>query len=448
MKLDERVPDSMLVRIRRGPRLFLSAFLLPRSTKLDAESRGLWSSEERIGGFLALGILLLVTLADEYTQEPSMVRVLVVLAWPIVALWYATSGRISVVTVFSVIAGLVLRWPGIYGSGDSDTLTTTSEAIGALLHGGNPYNHLYLASSPASFAFPYPPGELLLHLPGYLLGGLSGVRSTELFAALMTMLIFIELARRISPLTALPALALYATLPNLIFLSTDASNDTSTGCVLLLLALALMWAIKRGFAGHSLAITAILAGFVISTKQTAIFVVLMLAVFLWQRFGRRPALRFAAISVLAFFCLALPFLFMDPGLFIQHMIGEISFHSDVSGWNIWVVAQKLGWLIPQVSTTTLFELMAIAIATLLMLRFRYSHLSMAVLAGLGITMTAFLTARWTTIAYFADLAPLMLLLPTLIREEFIAGSQQSRDSQEKNELSTPAEATLVRDKPS
>ena len=451
--------DSVLVRIRPSPSLGLAAFFTSafhqterkapakasEPTTRSGEGRGLWSSEERIGGFLALGILLLITLGDP--SGASIIQILAVLAWPFVTLWYATSGRISVVTTFSVIMGFMLRWPGLSGSGDSDVLPDTSEAIATLLHGGNPYNHLYLAEKPMSFIFPYPPGELFLHLPGYLLGGLAGVRATELFAALMIMAIFVWLARRKSPLTALPALALYATLPNLVFLSTDASNDTSTGCVLLLVVLALMWAINRGFAGHSLTIAAILAGVAISTKQTAIFVVLMLAVFLWQRFGRRPALRFTAIAILTFFCLALPFLFMGPGQFIQQMIQQISAHDIVFGWNIWVVAQGLGWAIPKASTTTLFELMAIALVTLLMLKLRYSHLSMAVLAGLAITVTALLTARWTTFAYFAEVAPLVLLLPTLIRQEIIVKARQSRDPQEKIGLFTLDEATLVRYKP-
>ena len=61
-------------------------------------------------------------------------------------------------------------------------------------------------------------------------------------------------------------------------------------------------------------------------------------------------------------------------------------------------------------------------------------MSRAVLAGLAITMIALVTDRWTSFAYFADVAPLVLLLPILTGKG-ASGRASNRASLKKNRAS-------------
>ena len=202
----------------------------------------------RAAGTAALGIFLLLTISGRGQDLlPSPARMALVLAWPAALLLYALSNRVSVVVGYCIAGGFVLRWVDFFPGGGSDVLPATAEAIATTLAGGNPYAHWYASERPPSDNFPYPPIEMLIHLPGYLVAGLTGVRFTEVIAALLVMVAFVWLARRVSITAALPALALYAALPNLVNLSVDAGNDTSTGAMLLLAVLAAAWAAERGF---------------------------------------------------------------------------------------------------------------------------------------------------------------------------------------------------------
>ncbi len=369
----------------------------------------------RAAGTAALGIFLLLTISGRGQDLlPSPARMALVLAWPAALLLYALSNRVSVVVGYCIAGGFVLRWVDFFPGGGSDVLPATAEAIATTLAGGNPYAHWYVSERPPSDNFPYPPIEMLIHLPGYLVAGLTGVRFTEVIAALLVMVAFVWLARRVSITAALPALALYAALPNLVNLSVDAGNDTSTGAMLLLAVLAAAWAAERGFDQNALVAAGLVAGLAAGTKQTVLFAVILLAAFVWHRAGRRAATRYVAAAVLLLGLSALPFMVMDPGRFVLMTAGQLGAHDSVYGWNLWVFAQWMGWPILDVRSAAILVLAATGLATMVMLGFNQERLASAALAGVVVTLVALLAARWTAYSYFAVVVPVILALPVLV----------------------------------
>jgi hypothetical protein len=373
----------------------------------------------RAASIAALGIFLLLTISGRGQDLlPSPARMALVLAWPAAALLYALSNRVSIVVGYCIAGGFVLRWVDFFPGGGSDVLPATAEAIATTLSGGNPYAHWYVSERPPSDNFPYPPIEMLIHLPGYLMAGLTGVRFTEIVAALLVMVAFAWLSRRVSITAALPALALYAALPNLVNLSVDAGNDTSTGAMLLFAVLAAAWAAERGFDRNALLAAGLVAGLAVGTKQTTAFAVVLLAAFVWHRAGRRAAARYAA-GVLLVGASALPFLAMDPGRFVLMTAGQLGAHDSVYGWNLWVFAQWMGWPVPDVRSAAILVLVAAGVATVVMLGFSQERLAPAALAGVLVTLVALLAARWTAYSYFAVVVPVILALPVLVRWDAI-----------------------------
>lgn len=379
------------------------------------------SDAHHLACLAALGLFLLLTLSGRAQDLlPSPARMALVLAWPVALALYLATRSTSIVAAYSIAGGFVLRWVDFFPGGGSDVLPVTREAIATLLAGGNPYAHYYVAERPPGPNFPYPPFELLLHLPGYVGGGLVGVRFTEVVAALVVLGIFAWLARTVSVTAALPAMAVYAALPNLVNLSVDASNDTSTGAMLLVAVLVAAWALRRPASGWPLILAGLAGAAALATKQTAAPVVLMLAVFTLQHLGWKAALRYVGAAAITLAVLAAPFLRKDPGAFIAS-ITDLALHQDVYGWNIWVFAQSVHWPVASVGTAAEFGAASTVVAMLVAVALRYEHLSPAVAAGVLVTLVLLLTARWTTYAYFADIAPLVLALPVLVQLDRAAG---------------------------
>ena len=130
-----------------------------------------------------------------------------------------------VAIVVLLLAGLALRSAAV-GGGWSDVLVVTRAAIETMLDGANPYGIGYAQSVPPGAPFAYGPVALLWYLPVATEAG-----RLEL---LLTMGLLAVFALRGRPL----GLALYATLPALLVTSTDGSNDTSAGVLLLVALLA------------------------------------------------------------------------------------------------------------------------------------------------------------------------------------------------------------------
>jgi hypothetical protein len=371
----------------------------------------------RAAGLLGLGVFLLCLLSGrEIDLLGSTPRIFLVLAWPVVLAAFWLSGRAWLVALYLLGGGLLLRMYDFPagGGGPSDVLAATHEAIAVLLRGGNPYDHFYELTRPPGSPMPYPPGALLVHLPGYVASGMIGVQATEVVLAGVTMAAFAWLGVRISWLAALPALAVYAAIPNLVVLSLDGSNDTGVGALLVLAILAVMWALERGADVRALLLAGVVGGLAVGTKQTALPIVLLLGLLLWQRHGRPAAARYAAGALGLLLVISLPFLLMDPLAYLRGLTGFLGVHDDVYGWNIWTFVRGIGWTVWEPAPAAALNLLASAFALVVAVAVRYRSLAGAVAGGLLMTLVALLTARWTTYAYFAMIAPVAVLLPLLV----------------------------------
>ena len=370
----------------------------------------------RAAGLLALGAFLLILLSGRSLDLlGSPARMALVIVWPLAAVALWLSSRISAAAVYLIAGGLLLRWVELPagGAGPSDVLAAVNEALDVWFGGGNPYDHVYQMTRPAGQPMPYPPGALLVHLPGFLVSGLAGVQFTEFVLAAAAMAGFVILGASVSWIAALPALAVYASAPNLVLLATDGSSDTGSGAMLLLAVLAVAWAVDRGLDDASMFLAGIAGALAVSTKQIALPIVLVLAVYLLRRYGWRPAARYAAAGAAILLLISLPFLIAGPPAYLRGLLSFIGVHQDIYGWNIWTLAQGLGLTPWEQQPATVLNAVLSAIALLVAVVLPYRSLAGAVLAGVVVTLVMLLTARWTTYAYFALLAPVVLALPAL-----------------------------------
>lgn len=384
-------------------------------TALVTAARGARGVET--GGLFALVIFLLLLLSGGSGDLlPSPARMGLVLAWPIVIAGFWATRRASLVVAYCLAGGLLLRWvdfpPG--GAGGSDVLVAIGEALGVLLGGGNPYLHEYQLTRPPGQAMPYPPGALLLHLPGYVAAGLVGMQLTQVALAGLGILLLALLGALAGWAVTLPAMALYAGLPNLVNLSVDGSNDTGTGVLVLAALAALTWSLRAAPPPPGqLVLAGLLAGLAISTKQTAVALVSLPAVYLWRRHGAEALKPYAGATAAVLVGLSLPFLVWDPIAYVGGLLRFIGAHDDLFGWNVWVFAQQVGWPVWESGAATVLSLAVGAGALAAAALVSGERLTIAVLAGLLVTLAVFLTARWTSYAYFALLAPALLALPTV-----------------------------------
>lgn len=385
------------------------------------------AADVRLAGLLALGAFLLLLLSGRSLDLlGSPARIGLVLAWAPVAVAFWISGRAAIVAAYVVAGGLFLRWielpPG--GRGPSDHLAATYEAIDVTLAGGNPYDHVYQLTRPVGSPVSQPPGELLVHLPGFLLGGLAGVQLTQLLLAALAMGIFLALGLAVSWMASLPALAVYAGAPNLVLLATDGSNDTGTGALLLLAAVVLALAVGRA-TGWQLALAGALLAIALATKQVTLPVGVALVAWLLRSVPWHAGRAYLAGGAGVLLALSLPFLLMGPATYLAGLLGFVGAHEDVYGWNIWALAQGLGlapW--PTGPAAALNAACSVA-AVLVLAALPYRSLAGALLAGCTGLLVVLLTARWTTYAYFGMVAPLVLALPALVAWE---GRRDARPS--------------------
>ena len=378
----------------------------------------LWSEPGIAATLPGLSVLLALTLSGsgknpDPLPSPSAVRIAVVLAWPVAVYLVARTGRVWIAAAFCIAAGILLRWNNFWPGGGSDVLNSVDEALRTLFSGGNPYDHSYVTTQPAGGVMPYPPAQLLLHLPGWLVGGYQGARLTELAASIVGMTALAWLALRFAPAMGLVGLALYSGLPNLIELTGDGSNDTSAGVVVLLAILILAWATRRSFAGWSAIAAGVAVGLTLATKQSTLLFAITLSFYVFA--AHRSALgRYLAAIAGTLLVVSIPFLFLGPLAYV-HGIAVIPTHTDVYGWNIWVLFKGLGWpLAPTSLMVTLINLFIPLAVLLAVARLCARGVGAAVIAGVLTTLAALLSAPWTTHAYFALVLAPLAAIPALL----------------------------------
>jgi hypothetical protein len=195
---------------------------------VDAVTNAEHRSDLRVRLGLLVGLLLVVQPGGP-TAVALLVMVLL-LATLVASLAWRIEGLALVVLVG---AGLALRF-AIKDDVGSDVLDVVSAAIQRTLGGENPYGFGYDTSRPPGAPYPYGPLALLWYLPF--------TDRPRLVELLVSAAILTALAVRGRFL----GLAVYATAPVLVSLTSDGSNDTSAG---LLILVALVAAARRPVLG-------------------------------------------------------------------------------------------------------------------------------------------------------------------------------------------------------
>ena len=347
--------------------------------------------------------------------KPSLDRLVMVLAWPI-AFGVIMVPRVRpwaplVVALFLICGGFVLRWDVVlHGGHGSDVLAVTNEALTVLLNGADPYRHVYQSSLPPGAPFPYPPVNLLIHLPGHLVAGLYGMALTELAGAWVVMVVLARFALGRGQVLGMSMLALYVALPNLIELVGDGSNDTSTGAVLVLAVMAL--ASLRSDTPRHAVIAGVLAGCALATKQSTLPIIVATGAWVLRAHPGLFRRYFVALGA-TLAVVSLPFLAMSGLDYLRALASFAGYHEGVFGWNIWVLAADTGWPIASQSDGLIIGGVTAAIALILVALPSYRSLRTAAASGAVALAVLFFAQRWTSFAYFAQLLSVLVVLPML-----------------------------------
>jgi hypothetical protein len=110
----------------------------------------LFSRPAMATGLPAMVVLVALTLSASgqasESLNPSVLRLAVVLIWPLAVYLLALTGRTWIAAAYCVAAGAVLRWNNFWPGGSSDVIKSVDEAFRTLFSGGNPYDHYYVST--------------------------------------------------------------------------------------------------------------------------------------------------------------------------------------------------------------------------------------------------------------------------------------------------------------
>jgi hypothetical protein len=272
-----------------------------------------------------------------------------------------------------LVVGLDLR-EVYFGSGFSDVLVVTRAAIEQVLAGGSPYGAGFEASVPPGGSYPYGPLPLLWYLPT-----LEDPRQMEMAVAT---LILALLALR----GHLLGLAIYACTPILIGLTSDGSNDTSAG-LLLLGAMALLPRLPR--AG------ALMLGLAIAFKPHALAWVPPLVV--WAGW---PVILPLVLGAGLFWIPAL--IAWGPGAVLESIRISDRIH-DAPYYSLGQALRRFGFA-PPADLLNLFRFVAGGL-TALVVMLRVRSADGVIIGGTLIFLVTLYSSFWSTFAYFAAIAP-------------------------------------------
>lgn len=290
----------------------------------------------------------------------------------------------------------------------SDVLLATNEALTVLGSGGNPYTHVYAMTNPPGGPFGYPPGELAFYGLAHVFG--LNVFRVDMVAGIIGLGLVASLAPLIGDGLAALALMPLAGAVDLIFHSTDGSNDTAASFLVLLGIVALTWSLDvRGRPGHMLWWTSAVAfGWVVAFKEYALPIAVFVALFLWRSDARRArGWIAAATATTALF--VLPFFAWNPLAFVSNVGGALLLHPDIWGRNVWhdLLSLQPG----EVAIAPLIPAIALAGfagAAVALWRRPAPSLGAAFLQGCVLVAMIFVLARWTTVVYYVFLTPLVM----------------------------------------
>jgi hypothetical protein len=331
----------------------------------------------------------------------------------------------------AAIAGLAAvlthrRWAGWFGlfavlfvalrdhfvQGDhraSDVMLTTSEAVGVLFSGANPYAHVYQMTNPPGGLFGYPPGEIVFYALAHALH--NDVLRTDLTCSILVLGIISALAPFCGPGLAALAISVIGWAPDVLFHLTDGSNDNAAAFLVTVGFAALVWSLSMSGRGAAALwwISAVAFGWSIAFKEYSGPIALFIALYLWRSDpARARGWITAAGATLAAFLV--PFLIWNPGALIANVGGALVTHANIWGrnvWHDWISSLPNGGAVAPVIPAVTLAGVAALVAVLW--RHRARTLAGAFLQGVVTVAALFVLARWTTSVYYQFLAPLAVV---------------------------------------
>jgi hypothetical protein len=291
----------------------------------------------------------------------------------------------------------------------SDVMLTTNEALTTLFGGSNPYAHVYAMTNPPGGLLGYPPGELAFYAVAHALG--ANVFRVDMLAGILGLCLIAALAPLIGNGLAALAIGTVAVAVDVIFHSSDGSNDTAASFLVLLGLVALAWSLaSRGRVSRTLWWTSAIAfGWVIAFKEYALPIAVFIALFLWRADPRRAG-RWIAVVAATIAAFVLPFLAWNPVALVSNVGGALLVHHNIWGRNLWHDAlsyvpgagDAIAPLIPAIMV------LALAGASVAFWRYPAPSLGAAFLQGCALVAIIFVFARWTTSVYYVFLTPLAM----------------------------------------
>ena len=322
---------------------------------------------------LALLVGLLLVLQPGAPTSVALLVMVVLLATLVASIGWRLE---SLALVVLLGAGLALRL-AIKDQVGSDVLLVTQAAIERVLGGGNPYGTGYAVSSPPGAPFPYGPLALFWYLPF--------ADQPRLLELLVSTAILVALALR----GRILGLAVYATMPVLVTLTSDGSNDTSAG---LLILVALAAAARRPLLGGVL--LAVAAAF----KPYALAWAPGL---LW--WGGSAAI--AGLVVASAVAWAPVLLVWGPGNFLR----SVQMADAVHAFPYYSLGAIWEGILKQPAPAELLDRAKVVLGALsagIGLRFATS-IDRVIVAGIVVFLVTLYAGYWATFAYIAAIAPIV-----------------------------------------
>ncbi len=290
----------------------------------------------------------------------------------------------------------------------SDVMQTTNEALTVLGSGGNPYTHVYMMTNPPGEPFGYPPGELAFY--GLAHAFHLNIFRVDMLAGIIALGLIASLAPVIGDGLAALAMMPLAGSVDLVFHSTDGSNDTAASFLALIGIVALVWSFdQRGRMGQALWWTSAVAfGWVVAFKEYALPIAVFVALFVWRSDARR-ARSWITVMVATTALFVLPFFAWNPVAFVSNVGGALLLHPNIWGRNVWhdLLSLEPG----EVAIAPLIPFImfaAFAAAAIVLWRRPAQNLGAGFLQGCALVALTFVLARWTTTVYYVFLAPLVM----------------------------------------
>jgi hypothetical protein len=341
-------------------------------------------------------------------EVPDPVRLVALLAGAVGLAGALSRKRWAGLTVLVavLVLGVFLRLT----TGDnraSDVMLTTNEALNVLTGGGNPYTHTYAMTNPPGGLLGYPPGEVAFYGLAHLIG--ANVFRVDLFCGIVGLGLIACLAPLAGDGLAALAIGAVGASGDLVFHTTDGSNDTAAAFLTLIGIVALAWSgATRGRGAQALWLTSAVAfGWVVAFKEYALPISVFVALFLWRTDAQR-ARTWIAVAAATFAVFVVPFLAWNPVAFVTNVGGALLVHQNVWGRNIWHDIMSFEpatfGLVPLIPVITLLAFAGAAVA---LWRRPAPSLGAAFLQGCVLVATIFVLARWTTSVYYVFLAPLV-----------------------------------------